>query len=421
VRIALARRRRLEGKAGGYRTEEAIRAATSGLTLQAGVVGRMTTPTPTDLKPELHAAVEDIETPAVVVDLDVMERNVAAYADFADEHDVTLRSHTKTHKVPAIAHWQAEVGGGGIVCQTLSEVEVMAAAGIDDVYLSYMVVGERKLDRLVALSGRLDRFATTVDGHGNLDPLQEAAARHDATVDVVLEVDVGLGRVGVQRGEPPVELAERIDAAPNVRPDGVMGYEGHVAYGEDPPETEAELERRSLACMDDLAETVDAIEAAGIEVGTVGVGSTATARYSGTHPVVDEIHPGMYPFMDAHLAALPGIEKRDCALTVLATVISAPPDDRVVVDAGSKSVSLELDVDPLYAGAADDAIRYANASEEHGSIDVSDLDRDLSVGGRLAFIPPHVCPTINLHDTLVGVRDGRVRRVWSVQGRGKVK
>ncbi len=382
----------------------------------------MTTPTATDLKPELGAPIDGIETPAVVVDLDVMDRNVAAYADFADEHDVTLRSHTKTHKVPAIAHRQAEVGGGGgIVCQTLSEAEVMAAAGIDDIYLSYMVVGERKLDRLIALSERLDHFATTVDGPGNLDPLQAAAARHDVTVNVVLEVDVGLGRVGVRPGEPAVELAERIAAAPNVRLDGVMGYEGHVAYGDDPPATEAELERRSLACMDDLAETVAAIEDAGIEVGDVGVGSTATARYSGTHPIVSEIHPGMYPFMDAHLAALPGIEKRDCALSVHSTVISAPSDDRVIVDAGSKSISLELDVDPQYAGEDDDAIRYVNASEEHGWIDVRDLDRGLSVGDRLAFIPPHVCPTINLHDTLIGVRDARVETVWSVQGRGKVK
>jgi D-serine deaminase-like pyridoxal phosphate-dependent protein len=379
----------------------------------------MTVPTPTELKPELGAPIDEIETPAVVVDLDVMERNVTAYADFADEHDVTLRSHTKTHKTPAIAHWQATVGGG-IVCQTLSEAEVMAAAGIDDVYLSYMVVGDRKLDRLVALSERVDHFATTVDGPGNLQPLQEAAARHETTVNAVLEVDVGLGRVGVQPGEPAVELARAIDGAENVRLDGVMGYEGHVAYGDDTPETEAELERRSLACMDELEATVEAIEADGIPVETVGVGSTATSRYSGKHPVVSEIHPGMYAFMDARLATLPGIEKEDCALAVHSTVISAPANDRVVVDAGSKSISLEVDHDPLYAGE-DEGIRYANASEEHGWIDVADADRDLSVGDRLAFYPPHVCPTINLHDTIVGVRDGRVETVWSVQGRGKVK
>lgn len=377
----------------------------------------MPVPTATDSKPDLYANLDDIETPAVVIDLDVMERNLEWYAEFADEHDVSLRSHTKTHKIPDIAHRQYERTGGGIICQTLSEVEVMAQAGIDDIYLSYMVVGDSKLDRLVNVSEKLDSFATTVDGPGNIDPLQSAAARHDVTVDVVLEIDIGLERVGIAPEDAP-EMAEYLAAQPNLNVTGVMAYEGHLSYGD---KTEADYERECSAAMDEVEATVDQIEAAGVEISEVKVGSTPTSLYSGKHPIVTEINPGMYPFMDAHLLEVPHIEKEDCALGVLTTVISAPTEDRVVVDAGSKSISLETDYEPLVKADAHEGARYYNASEEHGWVDVADSDETFEVGDRLEFIPPHVCPTINLHDTLVGVRDGVVETVWSVQGRGKVK
>lgn len=377
----------------------------------------MTVPTPTELKPELYTDLDDIETPAVVVDLDIMEANMRWYADFADEHDVALRCHTKTHKTPAIAHWQTDQTGAGIICQTLSEVEVMAHAGVDDIYLSYMVVGDSKLDRLVHVAETLDSFATTVDGPGNIDPLQQAAARHDATVDTVLELDIGLERVGVQP-EDAMEMAEYLADKPNLNLTGVMAYEGHIGYGE---KTEEDYERECAAAMDEVEAIVDRIEDAGIEVPEVKVGSTPTSLYSGKHPVVTEINPGMFPFMDAHLLEVPHVEKTDCALSVLTTVISAPTDDRVVVDAGSKSISLETDYDPLVKADTHEGAHYYNASEEHGWVDVGDCATDLAVGDRLEYIPPHVCPTINLHDTLVGVRDDTVEEVWSVQGRGKVK
>jgi D-serine deaminase-like pyridoxal phosphate-dependent protein len=377
----------------------------------------MPVPTATDSKPDLYTAVDDIETPAIVVDLDVMKRNMEWYAGFAEEHAVSLRSHTKTHKIPEIAHWEHGRTSGGIVCQTLSEVEVMAQAGLDDIYLSYMVVGDSKLDRLVNVSQKLDAFATTVDGPGNINPLQAAAADHDTTVDAVLEIDIGLERVGVAPEDAP-GMAQYLADQPNVNFAGVMAYEGHLGYGD---KTEADYERECAAAMDEVEATVDRIEDAGVEVAEVKVGSTPTSLHSGKHPVVTEINPGMFPFMDARLIEVPHIEKEDCALGVLTTVISAPADDRVVVDAGSKSVSLETDYDPLVSDDAHAGARYYNASEEHGWIDVGDYAADFEVGDRLEFIPPHVCPTINLHDTLVGVRDGIVESVWSVQGRGKVK
>ena len=381
----------------------------------------MALPTPTDTTPAIGQSVAAVETPAVVVDLDIMERNMDDYAAFARDAGVALRSHAKTHKIPEIAHRQQALSGGdGILCQTLSEVEVMTAGGIDDIYLSYMVVEEAKLDRLCWLSEKLASFATTVDGPGNVDPLQAAAARNDVTVDVILEIDIGLERVGVAPGPPTVEMARYVADQPNLSLEGVMAYEGHLAYAGGANEDAAAFEASCLETMDEVAETVSLVEDAGIPIPEVKVGSTATSPYSAKHDIVDEVNPGMYPFMDAHLVpAAPHIEKEDCALVVESTIISAPTDDRVIVDAGSKSISLETDHPPVERD--DDTLEYYNASEEHGWIDVGGANRSFAVGDRLSFIPPHVCPTINLHDTLVGARDGVVEEVWHVQGRGKVK
>ena len=378
----------------------------------------MPTGTPTDLKPELGAPVSTLETPALTVDLDVMDRNVGAYAEFADRNDCRLRSHVKTHKTPDIARLQDERTGGGIVCQTLSEAEVMAYNGLTDIYLSYMVVGERKLRRAVHLAEKLDRFAVTVDHPDHVRSLQAAAADRDATVGVVLELDTGLGRTGVEPGGRAVELAELIDEQPTLRFDGLLAYEAHVKSR---AETEADYERLCAEAMDEAARVVDRIEAAGIEVDEVKAGGTATSWYSGTHPVVTEINPGMYPFNDVgELEARPwAVSKADCAATVQTDVISVPADDRIVVDAGSKSLSLDKPQLPVPVDRDD--VAYVNASEEHGWIDTSASERSFAVGDRLAFITPHVCTTINLHDVLVGVRDGHVEAVWEIQARGKVK
>jgi 3-hydroxy-D-aspartate aldolase len=366
-----------------------------------------------DAAVDLGDPVSAVETPAVTVDLDVMERNIEEFAAFADEQDVALRSHVKTHKIPALAHRQHERTGAGIVCQSLGEVEVFAANGIEDIYLTYQVVGESKLDRLVRVADTIEHLQTTVDGPGNIDPLQDVAARRDTTVGTVLEIDVGLNRTGVSHAEAP-EMAAYVADQPNLRFDGVMAYEGHVNGLADGPE---EYERLTHEVMDEVAATVDRIEDRGVPVEEVKVGSTGTSLYSGSHPVVTEINPGMYPFND--VGQLHRVEKADCAVTVHSSVISAPTDDRVVVDAGSKTMSMDVDRMPVPANRDD--LEYYNYSEEHGWVDTGDADDQPAVGERLEFIIPHVCTTVNLHDTLVGVRGGRVEDVWEVQARGKVK
>lgn len=373
----------------------------------------------TDLDPDVYDSIEDVETPAVLVDLDVMERNMQEYASFAEEQGIGLRSHVKTHKIPDLAHRQNEMtGGDGILCQTLSEVEVMAQSGIDDIYLSYMVVEESKLDRLIRISEKLDEFTTTVDTPGNIHPLQEAAERRDAVVDVILEFDIGLNRVGVSTVEEAVEMASLIEELPNLNFAGVMAYEAHVALS---AESKADFERLCEEAMDQTAEWIGQVEAeTGVSVDEVKVGGTSTSKFSGKHDVVTEINPGMYPFNDVGELNRRDFEvdKEDCAVTVLTTAISSPTEDRTVVDAGSKSISMDIQgLDPVPKFRDD--ISYGRASEEHGYIDTS--DGTLDAGDRVEFITPHVCTTINLHDTLVGHRDGVVEEVWEIQARGKVK
>ena len=378
----------------------------------------MTTPTATDISPELGSPIETVETPALVIDLDIMERNIEWYASFAQDHDIQLRSHVKTHKTPALAHRQHDRTGGGICCQTLSEAEVMADAGIDDIYLSYMVVGENKLNRLVHLSKGLSSFATTIDGRGNADPLQSVAAAHGATIDVIMEIDVGLSRTGVPSREEAVDLATYLVDQPNLSFQGLLAYEANV---KSEAETEDDFKRFCKAAMDEAEAVVDDLEDADIDVPEIKVGGTATSLYSGTHPVVTEINPGMYPFMDVGEFELRpwDVSIDDCAATIHSTVISAPDDDRAVVDAGSKSLGMDKPQQPILKESEE--VTYVTSSEEHGWLDTSERSETLAVGDRVSLITPHVCTTVNLHDTIVGIRDQHVAAVWDIQARGKVK
>lgn len=363
--------------------------------------------------------VSELETPVLLADMALMERHLATYVDIADREGVKLRSHAKAHKVPEIARWQADTTGHGILCQTLGEAELMAANGVSDIYLSYNLVSESKARRAADLARSLDFFATTVDCPEHVQLLQRIAADVDVSMSVVLEIDLGLNRVGVAPGESAVRLAEEIHGSGHLELAGIMGYEGHIGYGSDGARTVEEYERRCEDAMSTLGDAADSIEDHGIAVPEVMAGSTATSKYSARHDAVTEIHPGMYLFNDAHLVTVtPDTTKADCAATVVTSVISKPTADRAIVDGGSKTFSLDLEQPPVPKRRDD--IEYYNASEEHGWIDISTAEEPVRVGDRIEFIVPHVCTSINLHDHLVGVRNGRVERVWDVRGRGRV-
>ena len=372
----------------------------------------MVDPTFTDMRPELGQPVEALETPVVVADLDAMERNLARFDALADEHDVAVRSHTKAHKTPAVARRQEAVLDGGVLCQTLSEAEVMARYGVEDVLLVCPVVSDPKLDRLCWVAEHVDRFATLADEREHVARLQAAAERNDTTVSVVLEVDAGLGRLGVEPGEDAVDVAEAVRDRPGLRFDGILGHDGHVPYL---ASTQDELAELCAGVAADLEATVEALEGAGVGVDRVTSGATATAPLMAAEDVVTELDPGRYIFNDAALLEQGAVDRADCGATVLTTVIGRPAEDRAIVDAGSKTLSYVDGPDPVPVGRED--VSFYRKSSEHGFVDVSEAD--VAVGDRLEFVVPNLWAVANLHDTLPAVRDGRIEEVWHVAARGK--
>ena len=361
--------------------------------------------------------VDAVETPALLVDVDRMEKNIQRLVSTHSASDVDIRSHTKSHKIPDLAHRQAgATGSDKITCQTLGEAEVMALNGLHDIHLVRMVVRNEKLERLVWLADKVDNFVTNVDCRGNIVPLQDTAARREVTVPVFLEIDVGVNRTGVTPDDAP-EIANLIEEQSNLRLAGIVGHDGFIKYNHD---TESEFESAVSDIVADLERTVDLLERESISVPTVMTGSSATARYYEGQPLVTEVNPGRYLFWDGlHVDAVPHVEAEHCAVTIATTVISSPADNRVVVDGGSKVFSAYEGVNPQPKGRDDLSVR--SLSSEHAVVDVSAADPEPEVGDRIEFIVPSVHHAINLAVTLIGVRDGRVSDIWDIQARGKSK
>lgn len=378
----------------------------------------MSIPTFSDARPRLGEAKADLETPVVVADLDGVERNLVRYTDLADDHDVGLRVHTKAHKIPELARWQQELRPDGVLCQKLGEAEVMVRDGIDDILLVCPVVSESKLERVIWVAERCEQFTMMVDGPSNVDPLDDVAGRNGSTIDVVMEVDAGLRRMGVMPGDEAVTFGEHIDSLEHVSLHGILGHDAHLPFI---AEDEAHLEELCADTAATLGETADRLEREfGFEDLEVTTGASATAPYMAKQPAVTELDPGRYVFNDVDtLLRAPHVEKRDCTLTVVTTVIAKPDVDRAICDAGSKTISYNTDApDPVPVGRDD--VGFPGRSSEHGHLDISDAP-DVEVGDRLEFVVPNAYGPINLHDTIPAVRDGEVRELWNVEARGKDK
>jgi D-serine deaminase-like pyridoxal phosphate-dependent protein len=356
----------------------------------------------------------DLDTPVLLVDLAVMERNIATIAKRIRAHGVSWRPHTKGQKVPAIAHKLLAAGAIGVTCAKLGEAEVMAAAGIRDILVSGPVVGPEKVTRLVNLLPHAD-VVVALDCPEHVAALSAAASAKGYPLRVVVEVDVGMGRCGVPPGEPVVDLARTVARSPGLRFAGVMGWEGQCVQLRDPQEKRACVER----AIRSLTDSADRCRAAGLPVEIVSCGGTGTYWVTATLPGVTEIQAGGGIFNDVRYADLYGLdEEHGFALTVLATVISRPTPNRVVLDAGFKTMSSEhgaprpLDVP---------GVEVVRLSAEHTRLELREPNHRLRVGDRVEFIVGYSDSTVFLHDELYGVRDGRVEVVWPIVGRGKIR
>jgi D-serine deaminase-like pyridoxal phosphate-dependent protein len=334
----------------------------------------------------------------------------------AREAGVSLRPHAKTHKAPFIGRMQIEAGAKGLSLAKTSEAEVFANAGFTDIFIAYPVVGLGKARRLLALSDRirLSVGVDSVDGAASLGSEFAAASRR---LDVVLKVDSGLHRVGV---DPRVarDVGRRLADLPGVRFRGIFTHAGH-GYLQDTPDGVTAIGRHEGQTM---AQVAAELRDAGLEVEVVSVGSTPTARGAMVVPGVNECRPGNYVYHDASQVALGTCGLEDCAMTVLATVVSVPAPDRAVVDAGSKTLS----TDPLrpkgdgHGWVLRTKSRLSRLSEEHGVIAVAPGD-SFRVGQRVRVLPNHACVVSNLHDRLVAVRGERVEGDLEIAARGRVQ
>ena len=354
-------------------------------------------------------SVQEIDTPALVIDLDVMEGNISRMAGYFKGIDANLRPHIKTHKCPIIARKQVEAGGRGITCSKLGEVEVMIQAGFTDILIANEIVGRQKIKRLMDLAAQAD-LTVAVDDAGNIEDLSTAAQAAGIQLKVLVDVNVGMNRCGVDPGEPALALAKKVAASSGLTFMGLMGYEGHVVS----IASADERTRKGRESMKLLIETKDLIERSGLAIHVVSSGGSGTYNISGPYPGVTEIQAGSYIFMDAPYQET-GIEFGS-ALTLLATIVSLHLPDRIITDAGMKTITAEFGF-PVVKGSKD--LEVIGQNEEHGKIRTTTGKSSLKVGDKIELIPSHGCTTINLHDKYYAVRKGNVEAVYPILARGK--
>lgn len=346
-----------------------------------------------------------IDTPAVLIDLDVVERNIARCQARCDSLGLKVRPHIKTHKLPLLAHAQMAAGAIGVTAQKIGEAEVMADAGIDDILISYNIVGQRKLARLRMLAERC-RLAVVADSSEVVTGLAGAFADTAGKLAVLVECDTGMRRCGVLTPEAAVDLARQIVDAPGLRFAGVMTYPA-AGQGD--------------AASDWLARAVELLAAAGVDSPIVSSGGTPDL-YSIRKPnAVNEYRPGSYIYNDRSVVTAAACGPEDCALTVVTTVISSPEPTRAIFDAGTKVLTSDLfgmTGHGIVVGHPDFAVVGLN--EEHGKLECSG-ERAPSVGELLRIIPNHACVVSNMVDTVYMVRGDHLVRVELVAARGKVE
>lgn len=366
-------------------------------------------------------SVEELPTPCMLVDFGKMENNITSWQKAMADSNTALRPHIKTHKVPDIAKMQIAAGARGITAAKVSEAEVFARAGINDIYIAYPIIGEDKW-RGAAELARENRMIVGADSETGLRGLSEAATRAGSTIEIRIEFESGLGRSGAPR-EKVLELCRLVESLPGLELNGLMTYRS-IAFpgGRERDFDEVGREEGGL-----LVDAAAEMRAAGIEIKELTGGSTPTGKSVATVAGITEVRPGTYVFMDYICEHWGTSEYSDCALSILTTVVSRPTEQTATVDGGSKTFAGDLWPANLgakgYARAAgaDAPIEayVAKMSEEHGVVHLADESLDWKIGERVAFHPIHVCTTVNLSDELVGVRDGKVEVVWPVAARGK--
>ena len=370
--------------------------------------------------PQVGDRLESLDTPSMIVDLDLMEANIKKLMDRLLPTGVNIRPHLKTTKSTVLARRLAAAGAKGGCVAKLSEAEAIAAAGFDDLLITCEVVGPVKVRRLIALLKKHPKIRIVVDSIVGATAIDEALAKDGGfsePIDVLIDLDVGLHRAGVRAGEPTLVLARHVAQLKHLRLIGVQGYEGHLQHLHD----RADRARQCLESMKTLTGTAEALRADGHDIKVVTTGGTGTAEFCVTVPGVNEVQPGSFIFMDTDYRNAVGTFYSN-SLTILSTVLSDQGGRDgvryVTTDAGLKS----LTTDSGLAECKDSRYEYGVLGDEHGSLSWKEGSAPaLSVGDRIEMIPSHIDPTINLFDYYYAHRNGVIEEIWKVDSRGKVQ
>ncbi len=358
--------------------------------------------------------VDDVDTPALLLDLDAFERNLARLPRSLAGSGVRMRPHAKAHKCPEIALRQIAQGAVGVCCQKVSEAEALVRGGVKDVLVSNEIVGRPKLERLAALARRA-QFGVCVDHAANVRDLDEAARREGVVIDVLVEINVGANRCGAEPGEPALLLAKEISRCPGLRFAGLQAYQGAAQH----VRSYAQRAEAIALAVAKVKQTLAALDGYGLRAELVTGAGTGTYLFEAASRVYTEIQVGSYIFMDADYgrnldADGAPVSDFEQSLFILTTVMSHPLPQRAVVDAGLKAHSVDSGM-PLVQGIP--GANYVKAADEHGRLELADGVR-MELGQKLRLIPGHCDPTVNLYDWLVGYRGDRVESIWRIAARG---
>jgi len=357
----------------------------------------------------------EVDTPCLLLELDAFERNLQRLPDSLKGSGMRLRPHAKSHKCPEIAQRQIALGAAGVCVQKVSEAAALVAGGVRDVLIANEVVGAPKV-KLLAELNRHAHVAVCADDAGNVTALDAAARAAGVTLDVLVEIDVGAGRCGVQPGAPAVVLAAQIAKCANLRFAGIQAYQGSAQHIRKVGERRDAIAR----AVELVRTTTRLLGEAGIPCDYVTGAGTGSYMFEAASGAYHELQAGSYIFMDADYArnewTESGIPQFEHSLFVWTTVMSATASGRAVVDAGLKASS----VDSGMPRVADyEGVVYVKASDEHGVLQLTGATR-FQVGDKLKLIPGHCDPTVNLYDWFVCMRNGRVEALWPITARGAV-
>jgi D-serine deaminase-like pyridoxal phosphate-dependent protein len=353
----------------------------------------------------------DVDTPSLLLDADALQANIKRMASYFAGRQCKLRPHFKSHKCAQIAKLQMQAGAVGITCAKLGEAEVLADAGIRDILIANQIVGPLKIGRLVELATRAEPIVA-VDSLENVRMLSEFASKAKVVIGVLVEVDIGMNRCGVQAGTPALELARVVSTSPGLKFKGLQGYEGHIVDLRD----EAERTEKVRTGLGPLIETRRLLENSGIPIDIVTGGGTGTYTITGNFPGMDEVQAGSYACMDWWYSDIRSEFQQ--AQTILAAIISRPSTQMAIVDVGRKGIGAEFG--PPRVKDLPDATVSKFGSEEHAGVSFSESS-NLPVGARLELIPSHGCTTCNLYREYVVHRNGVVTDVWPIEGSGRMQ